>query len=159
MQEQQLHINVLEMKAVKLALLAYHKHFQMKVIHFQIDNTTTLSYLAKMGVRGGGRGGWVKNKYLIESPKEIWKYLLHHGITITAEYPPSSMNVGADWQSRNSEDHSEWKLLPQVFQKICQIKGKTEVDLFASRLSVQLPRYIAWKPDPYSQGKDAKQQI
>ena len=57
MQEQQLHINVLEMKAVKLALLAYHKHFQMKAIHFQIDNTTTLSYFAKMGVRGGGRGG------------------------------------------------------------------------------------------------------
>ena len=57
LQEQQLHINVLEMKAVKLALLAYHKHFQMKAIHFQIDNTTTLSYLAKMGVRGGGRGG------------------------------------------------------------------------------------------------------
>ena len=27
LQEQQLHINVLEMKTVKLALLAYHKHF------------------------------------------------------------------------------------------------------------------------------------
>ena len=31
--------------------------------------------------------------------------------------------------------------------------------LFASRLSAQLPRYIAWKPDPYSQGTDAMQQI
>ena len=31
------------MKAVKLALLAYHKHFKMKAIHFQIDNTTALS--------------------------------------------------------------------------------------------------------------------
>ena len=34
LQEQELHINVLEMKAVKLALLAYHKDFQMKAIHF-----------------------------------------------------------------------------------------------------------------------------
>ena len=49
LQEQQPHINVLEMKAVKLALLAYHKHFQMKAIHFQTDNTTALSYLVKMG--------------------------------------------------------------------------------------------------------------
>ena len=37
------------MKAVELALLAYHKHFQMKAIHFQIDNTTILSYVVKMG--------------------------------------------------------------------------------------------------------------
>ena len=46
---QQLYINVLEMKAVKLALLAYHKHFQMKAINFQIDNIKALSYLVKMG--------------------------------------------------------------------------------------------------------------
>ena len=45
LQEQKLDINVLEMKAVKLVLLAY----QMKAIHFQIDKTTALSYLVKMG--------------------------------------------------------------------------------------------------------------
>ena len=76
--------------------------------------------------------GETKNKYLIELAKEIWKYLLHHGITIVAEYLPSSMNMEADWQSRNSKDHSEWKLCPQVFQGICQSKGKPEMDLFAS---------------------------
>ena len=43
---------VLEMKAVKLALLAYHKYFYMKAIHFQIDNTTALG-----GMGGGGGGG------------------------------------------------------------------------------------------------------
>ena len=59
--EQQLHINVLEIKTVKLALLAYRKHFQMKAIYFQIDNTTALSYLVKMGE--------TKNKYLLELAK------------------------------------------------------------------------------------------
>ena len=49
LQEQQLHINVLKMKAVKLALLVYHKHFLMKAIHFQIDNATALTYLVKIG--------------------------------------------------------------------------------------------------------------
>ena len=81
--------------------------------------------------------------------KKNWKYFLHHGITITGEYLPSSMNVEADWQSRNSGDHLEWKFPPQIFQRICQIKGRPEIDLFAPRLSAQLPRYIPWKPDPY----------
>ena len=45
--------------------------------------------------------GGTTNKYLIELEKEMWMYLLHYGITITAEYLQSSMNVEADWQSRN----------------------------------------------------------
>ena len=86
--------------------------------------------------------GGTRSNYLIELAKEIWKYLIHNGITITAEYLPSSMNMEADWPLRNSKDHSELKVLPQVFQRICQIKGKPEMDLSASRLSAQLPRYI-----------------
>ena len=81
------------MKVVKLASLANHKHFQMKTIHFQKDNTTALSYLVKMG--------GPKNKYLLELAKEVWKYLLHHRITITAEYLSSSINMEVDWWSRN----------------------------------------------------------
>ena len=38
------------------------------------------------------------------------------------------MNVEADWQSRISKDHSESKILSQVFQRIFQIKGKPEMD-------------------------------
>ena len=41
-----------------------------------------------------GRG--TKNKHLIELVKEIWKYLHNLGITVTAEYIPSSRNVNAD---------------------------------------------------------------
>ena len=33
------------------------------------------------------------------------------------------------------------------------------MDLFASRLSAQLPPYIPWTPDPYRQGTDAMQRI
>ena len=48
------------MKAVKLALLAYNKKFQMKAINFQIENTAASSYLVKMWGRG------TKDKYLID---------------------------------------------------------------------------------------------
>ena len=91
------------MKAVKLVSLLYHKHFQMKAIYFQINNTTGLSYLVKMG-----------------EPQ----YPLHHGITITTACLPSSVKVEADWQLRNSKDQSKWKLLPQVFQSIFQRKSR-----------------------------------
>ena len=37
--------------------------------------------------------------------------------------------------------------------------GQPEIGLFASRLSHQLPVYIAWKADPHHLGTDAMQQI
>ena len=33
-----------------------------------------------------------------------------------------SENVTADWESRNNSDSSEWKLAPQSFQRICQLR-------------------------------------
>ena len=44
-EEKLLHINVLELKAVKLALLTFNKRKTLKAVHFQIDNTTALLYL------------------------------------------------------------------------------------------------------------------
>ena len=51
-EDQLLHINVLELKAVKLALLTVIKQKSLKAVHFEIDNTTSLLYLVKM--RGTG---------------------------------------------------------------------------------------------------------
>ena len=150
-EEQLLHINLLELKAVKLALLIFNKPKSLKTVHLQIDNTTALLYLEKMGGTG--------NQTLLKLSKEIWQYLLKHQITITTEYLPSSLNMEADWQSRNSRDPSEWKLCPKVFQQVCQRRGMAKIDLFASRLSHQLPQYFTRKPDPFSQGTDALQQI
>ena len=122
--------------------VSFHKQMRMKAVHFQIDNTTVLMHLLKM--RGTG------NKKFLDLAKDIWDYILKNGITITAEYLPNCLNVKADKQSRNPRDSSEWKLLPQIFHQICQIKGTPEIVLFASRLSHQLPKYFAWTPDPYS---------
>jgi len=46
-------------------------------------------------------------------------------ITITAEYLPGPMNVEADWESRHTKDSSR--------------VGSPQIDLFASRLSNQIP--------------------
>ena len=79
-------------------------------------------------------------------------------ITITAEYIPSHLNVIADRESREIQDRSEWKLSPVIFQRVCRVLGSPDIDLFASRISHQVPAYMAWKPDPGSIATDALQQ-
>ena len=48
-QERTKHINILELIAVKLAILTFIKGKSVTAIHLQIDNMTALSYLVKMG--------------------------------------------------------------------------------------------------------------
>ena len=99
-----------------------------------------------------------QNLKMVGLAKEIWEYIFKWVTTITTEYLPSKLNVAAEWESRNSLYSSEWMLSHQIFQKVCQIRGFPEIDLFASRLSHQIPTYVAWKPDPHSHATDAFQQ-
>ena len=48
-QERTKHINVLELIAVKLAILTFTRGKSVTTIPLQIDNMTVLSYLVKMG--------------------------------------------------------------------------------------------------------------
>ena len=149
-QESSQHINLLELKAVHLALLIFSKIRDMSAVHLQMDNMTALSYLVRMG--------GTHSKELTSIAKEIWDFLLKKQIKITAEYLPGVLNTQADIASRHFHDSSEWLLSPQVFQQICQVWGRPDMDLFASRLFHQVPAYMAWRPDPYSQATDALQQ-
>ena len=102
--------------------------------------------------------GGTKNLTLLEIAKEIWQYLLPKRITLTAEYIPSLLNKGVDYQSRNVSDSTEWKLSETIFRRISQIWGLPEIDLFASRLNFQVPKFFSWKPDPLASATDAFQQ-
>ena len=64
------------------------------------------------------------------------------------------MNVEADRESRKTRDSGKWKLNSSIFMKLYQIRGTPEMDLFALRVSHQLPQYISWKIDPFYQGRD-----
>jgi len=102
------HINILEMKAAKFALMTFVLRFpRVKAVHLQMDNMVALAYLSKMG--------GTKNQLL----------------TLLSN--------------------------PKIFQKICQARWTPSIDLFASRVSHQLPAYMSWKLDPFSKGRDAFQ--
>jgi len=42
----------------------------------------------------------------------------------------------------------EWFLTKSIFIKICKRFGTPTVDLFASRLNAQLPKFVLWRPEP-----------
>ena len=148
-EERKFHINVLGLKAAKLDIVPFTlKERYATSAHIHMDNMIALSYVMKMGV--------TKKQELTEISKEIWLYLLKQKIMITAEYLPVSMDVEADRESRQTRDSSEWKLNSTIFMILCQIRGTLEMDLFASRVSHQLPKYMYWK-SPFSQDRDAFQ--
>ena len=61
------HINILELKAAKLAILTFiYMHPEVKPIHLQMENIVGLSYVVKMGA--------THNKVLSDINKEIWDY-------------------------------------------------------------------------------------
>ena len=149
-EERKLHINILELMAVELAVKTFTRNRKVSSIHLQIDNTVALSYLMKMG----GTKSWELTKI----SKRIWHYLLDKEITLTAEWIPTQLNIVADWESRNVKDSTEWKLSQTIFQKICKAMGTPNIDLFASRVSHQVPTYLSLKADPCCQAVDAIQQ-
>ena len=58
---------------------------------------------------------------------------------------------------RGIKDHerSDWMLCPEIFRSIQAQLGPSEIDLFASRLTKQLPTYVSWRPDPEALETDA----
>ena len=71
--EQDLHINQMELLSIIFAIFTFVKMSIMSAIHIQVDNMKALSYLQKMGE--------TKNRELMQISKEIWEFILGHGIT------------------------------------------------------------------------------
>ena len=97
------------------------------------------------------------NQIINQVSKELWKLLIRNGITITVEYLPGKLKILADKECQR-KDSSEWKLNPRVFQKLCYVRRRPEIDLFDTRVKTQLQAYFSWKTDHLSQEIDVFQQ-
>ena len=115
---------------------------KMKTVHFQ--NRQDESFIIFI------RNSRNRNHRTDNLTKDIWRHFLILNFTMTAEYLHSS--VEADWQTRKK---IRIETSSKMFHKICKVKGASKLDLFASGLSNQLPKYMAWRPNPYSKGTDA----
>ena len=138
------HINVLELKAAFLALKSFLKNQSHKVVCLRMGNTSAVAHV-------NNKGG-THSPCLLALTLELWQWCLERNIMISAQHVPGKLNTIADSESRVFNDSSEWKIDPQTISPF--LKG-CEIDLFASRLSAQLPQYISWRPDPEAVHADA----
>ena len=79
-------------------------------------------------------------------------------IYLVADHIPQKENIAADMESRVPKDRWDWKLNPDLFWLIQQKFGPRKIDLFASRISTQLPRFFSWRPDLEAEATDAFKQ-
>ena len=88
---------------------------------------TAISYL--------NRRGGTTSPSLCKLAKETWEWCMSQDIILKANHLPGHLNTVADRESRVSQDRWDWKLHPNIFQKINQTWGPCVVHLFASRLT------------------------
>ena len=115
-----------------------------------IDNITTVAHINRLG--------GTKSQVLVQIVKELWQWCLNQGITLTAQHLPGLQNIRADFMLRYLTDRSDRMLNPHLFTLLNQRWGPFETDLFATRLTRQLPVFLSWRPDPDSAGVDTVSQ-
>ena len=144
MPESKLHINYLELKAVFLALKDFQNLCVGKIVLVAADNTTVVAYINK---EGGMRSGL------------LWRILTwcsQRQVTLKARHIPGRLNVIADKLPRLGQTiQTEWSLLPEVFQQICNQWHLPQIDLFATRFNHKLPQFVSPVPDSLVVAVDA----
>ncbi|KAK3886178.1 hypothetical protein Pcinc_009638 [Petrolisthes cinctipes] len=134
-----LHINLLELRAVRLGLLHFREQVHGKTVAVFSDNTTALSYLAK-------EGGTCSGPLNAED----------HAIQIITQFVKGSSNVLADYHSRQDQIIStEWMLHQDICSQLWRLWSYPTVDLFATRLNFRLPNFVSPFRDPMAIATDA----
>ena len=138
--EKRLHINVLELKAISLALQSFKDQCQNQTVLVATDISTVVAYINKQ-----------VGTHSAEMCALLWKIMTwchHYKITLKARHIPGCRNVMADLLSRSNQVQStEWSLHPQVFKQICHKWFTPHVGLFATHLNHELPLYVSPVPD------------
>ena len=99
--------------------------------------------------------GEIKSESCDRLANLIWNWCITRNIWLSAIYLPGRYNIVADTRSRKFNDNTEWMLNHEVFNNVVARYGMPDIDLFASRLNHQLPKYVSWETDPGAVAVDA----
>lgn len=103
-------------------------------IHIQPDNRTLVAYLKN-------EAGGTRSLALLGLTTRVLKLAELLRLTLTATYLPGSQKGIADRLSRGRKV-PEWHLLPQATEAMFKVWGVPDVDLFASKKTAVIPRYV-----------------
>ncbi|KAI5747008.1 hypothetical protein M8J77_010180 [Diaphorina citri] len=133
-EQQNWHINKKEMFAVHQALSLNLPLLQSSVVMVQSDNQTVVSYLR--------RQGGTKSLSLLSEVEKIFLLSQDWRIHILAQFIPGAYNSVADSLSR-SKSLPDWHLSRSATEQIFLKWGVPCIDLFASRVSAVVPKYVS----------------
>ena len=142
-----LHINVRELYVVYICLTIFFSKLSDVHIQFELDNVTAVAYVNQMGGSKSIACDLLAHK--------IWSLCIARSIWLSSVHIPGCTNVEADLLPRNCYSDHEWQLNRVMFQKLRAVFLALSIDLFASVLNAQLPRYVSWNPDPHATFVDA----
>ena len=140
------HINELELLAAFNGLKCFASAVSNSTVEINIDNTTAVSYINKIGA--------AKPNALCTVALEISSWCEERDIELHAVYLPGKFNSIADAESRRPLTTGDWMLSTSAFEKIQRIWGM-KVDLFASSWNRQLKIFVSWFPQPEAVATDA----
>lgn len=118
--ESVLHINILEIMAIKFAPQSLCQNMENTHICIRSDNSVAVSYI-------NNQGGSILS--LFEEAKSIWLWCDVKNIIISAVHIAGKNYVTADHMSRSFSDSTEWKLNEKVFNEICNTFFYPDINL------------------------------
>ena len=146
-EETALHINVLEMRAVRLGLESLQVP-SGAVILVSTDSKTVVAYINRQGGTRS-RSLWLETRPLIQ-------LAIAQGWLLRAKHIPGRLNVIADQLSRDGQVlPTEWSLQQEVADWVFQSWGRPLLDLFATRYNNKLPTFVSPVPDKQALETDA----
>lgn len=129
------HINVLELRAVHLALRRFLPYLRGRHVLIRSDNTSTVYHI--------NHQGGTRSLRLLKVSQDLLTWAAPRLCTLRAVYLPGEDNQIADYLSRQKPPPGEWYLHPEVVQRIWSLFGQAEVDLFASEGSTHCPLWFS----------------
>jgi len=146
-EERLLHINVLEMRAISLALGRLTLSAGASVL-VATDNSSVVAYINKQG--------GTRSRSLWMESLSLFQLVIQLQIRLRARHIPGRLNVIADRLSRQGQVlPTEWSLHPEVVKSIFNMWGTPHVDLFATRHNFKCQTFVSPVPDPMALDTDA----
>ena len=144
--EARCHINVKELRTVYIALLR-EPSLRQCVVRVLLDNMTSVHCINKQGT--------VRSSGLLRASELLLEEAHRRGLLLVASYLAGTANTWADALSRGSTSSIGWSLTPSCFADLQCWAGYPVIDLFASQVDHQLPRFLSRTVRTPSGGPDA----
>ena len=151
-QEMKLHINQLELRAVRLACSRFRSAVSHKATRVHMDNTTAVAYIRKEG----GTHSWA----LTQEARRLFRWCdIHHAFLVPVHIS-GVRNVRADGLSRIGQVLSgEWAMSVKEFRRITLALGRPSIDLMATADNAVVSRFFSPIPHPDALAVDGLSQV